>query len=298
MGRRRLSASIQWRRFLISSFVTSFIVLVLYGLVQTLTPASFHVGYPSRPADEVKSLYGFLAAVSILQLMGFCLLYLWVYPQRSLRTAVRWGIWGGFFMVLPDTHFFVDTPNMPWGLLIWQMVTGILAGTAATMLFRMLYRPQDESWTPARVVDARFFVVGAATAAILFAGDLLFHTVIAPKWFAPYPASDFPERPLEEMHGLMPWLFFTYIVHGLYFFYTYLRACPKRGTARAVKYGLWLGIWVLIPNMQFFVGLDKYTWHMLAIQVVEGALLIMLAIVFFELVYRPKPSAVADARAE
>ena len=292
-----MSSAIQWRRFAISSFVTALIVLVLYGLVQTLAPASLHAGYPGRPVDEVKSLYGFLGAVSILQLMGFCLLYLWIYPQRSLRTAVRWGIWGGFFMVLPDTHFFVDTPNMSWGLLIWQMITGILAGTAATILFRVLYRPQDESRTPARVVEARFFVTGAVTAAILFAVDLLFHTVIAPKWFGPYPAPDFPERPPEEMQSLMAWLFFTYIVHGLYFFYTYLRACPERGTARAVKYGLWLGLWVLIPNMQFFVGLDKYTWNMLTVQVVGGVLLITLAIVFFELVYRPMPSAVADAHA-
>lgn len=269
--------------------MTALIVLVLYGLVQKLAPASLHEGYPGRPAEEVKSLYGFLAAVSIAQLMGFCLLYLWVYPQRTLKTAIWWGIWGGFFMVLPDTHFFVDTPNMPWALLVWQMITGILAGTAAVVLFRLLYRPQNESRPPSPPAQLRFFAAGAAVAAMLFAADLLFHTIIAPTIFAPYPAAGFPERTPEEMQNLMAWLLLTYIVHGLYFFYTYLRACPARGTTHAVKYGLWLGVWVLIPNMQFFVGLDKYTWHMLAIQVVEGVLLITLAVVLFELIYRTKP---------
>ena len=59
----------------------------------------------------------------------------------------------------------------------------------------------------------------------------------------------------------------------------------------AIWYGAWLGVWVVIPNMQFFVGLDKYTWHMLAIQVPEGAILTMIMMAFFELFYRPKSRA-------
>ena len=46
--------------------------------------------------------------------------------------------------------------------------------------------------------------------------------------------------------------------------------------------------WVVIPNMQFFVGLDKYTWHMLAIQVPEGAILTMIMMAFFAWGYRPR----------
>jgi ABC-type transport system involved in multi-copper enzyme maturation permease subunit len=138
-------------------------------------------------------------------------------------------------------------------------------------------------------------VTGAIVAAFLFAVDLTFHSIIAPTFLGPYPAPDFPERSAAEMQSLMAWLFLSYIVHGLYIFYTYLRACPERGAERAVRYGLWLGVWILIPNMQFFVGLDKYTWHMLAVQVVEGVAMIALAVVVFERVYRPTSVSVAAA---
>ena len=58
-----------------------------------------------------------------------------------------------------------------------------------------------------------------------------------------------------------------------------------------------IGLWIAIPNMQFFVGLDKYTWHMLAIQIPEGMILPMMLLAFFEWTYRPKTGAVLSAAA-
>jgi hypothetical protein len=60
----------------------------------------------------------------------------------------------------------------------------------------------------------------------------------------------------------------------------------------AIWFGTWLGVWVVIPNMEFFVGLDKFTWNMLIIQVPEGAILTIIMMIFFELAYRPKRRAV------
>jgi len=42
--------------------------------------------------------------------------------------------------------------------------------------------------------------------------------------------------------------------------------------------------------MQIFVAEDKYTWHMLYIQVPEGMILTIIMMFYFELVYRPKPA--------
>jgi hypothetical protein len=65
--------------------------------------------------------------------------------------------------------------------------------------------------------------------------------------------------------------------------------------ASALWFGVWLGVWVLIPNMQIFVAEDKYTWHMLAIQVPEATLLTVIMMFYFELAYRPKASLAAAA---
>jgi hypothetical protein len=66
----------------------------------------------------------------------------------------------------------------------------------------------------------------------------------------------------------------------------------------AIWFGAWLGVWVVIPNMQMFVAMDKYTAHMLIIQVPEGAILTMIMMAFFEWAYRPKTSSAALAAAE
>ena len=298
IGEDVMTTTIQWPRFLIVSIAVSIVVLVLYGLLQTQVPASFMEGYPSRPADEMKQLYPFLAVVSIVQLVVFCFLYMRIYPQRSVANALWWGAWGGLFMVMPDGQYFVGTPNMGWGLLAWQMGTGILAGMAVTALFQLVYRPANETWTQPATDWPRFLIFGILSGVLVFVLDLPFHQFVAPHLFSEYPAHDFPHRPVEDSKALMWWLFIDYLFQLGTFCYTFLRVYPKRGMPSAIWYGLWLGVWVVIPNMQFFVGLDKYTWNMLIIQVPEGAILTMIMMAFFEWAYRPKTRPASLAAAE
>ncbi len=48
------------------------------------------------------------------------------------------------------------------------------------------------------------------------------------------------------------------------------------------------GLFVVIPNMQFFVAVAHTTWTMLIIQMVEAIALCGLAACIFEIAYRPK----------
>ena len=295
-----MKTTIRWPRFFIVSILCAIVMLVLYGLWtgQVVAAMNLSPGLPSRPPEEVKPLVPFLGVVSITQLVVFAFLYLRIYPQRSLANVVWWGVWGGFFMVLPDGQFFVITPNQTWALLFMQWAEGIVTAMLFMALFQLIYRPQDESWTQPRVEWPRFLLWGTASAVLVFALDIPFHRFVAPHIFTEYPAHDYPHRPPAEVAGLMWFMALTYLFQLNFFCYTYLRVYPMRGMGNAVWYGAWLGVWVVIPNMQFFVGLDKYTWHMLAIQVPEGAILTMIMMAFFELVYRPKGrTALAEAHA-
>jgi hypothetical protein len=292
--------TIKWPRFLIVSIVGSILMLVLYGLWTGSVVAGMNLspGLPSRPPEEVKPLVSFLSVVSVIQLVVFCFLYLRIYPQRTLGNALWWGAWGGFFMVLPDGQFFVGTPNQTWSLLLAQWGEGIVTTMLTMAFFQQVYRPQDESWTQPQVEWPRFLLFGILSALLVFGLDLPFHMFLAPHIFTEYPAHDFPQRPPEESLKLMWFLLLTYLFQLSFFCYTFLRVYPRRGMGNAIWYGAWLGVWVVIPNMQFFVGLDKYTWHMLAIQIPEGAILTMIMMAFFEWAYRPKMGAAALAAAE
>ncbi len=287
-----MTITIQWPRFLLTAIGGSALMLVLYMLWQT-TPivAAISAGYPARPVEQVTPLAPFLFAVSLIQLVVFCYLYLRVYPQRSLANAVWWGAWGGLFMVLPDGQFFVGTPNMGWGLLALQMGEGVATAMLLMAFFQLVYRPKDETWTQPPTQWARFLALGAASAILVFVLDLSFHQHLAQVLFDEYPAHDFPQRAPAEAVGLLPWLFLTYLLQLGTFCYLFLRIYPRRGMGPALWFGVWLGVWVVIPNMQFFVGLDKYTWRMLAIQVPEGAILTVMMMAFFEWAYRPKARA-------
>jgi hypothetical protein len=288
-----VKTTIQWPRFLLVSILSAIVMLVLYSLWTGKVVAGMNLspGLPSRPPEAVKPLVPFLAVVSITQLVVFAFLYLRIYPQRSLSKALWWGLWGGFFMVLPDGQFFVITPNQTWALLLMQWGEGIVTAMLFMTLFQLIYRPRDEGWTQPGVEWTRFLLWGTVSAFLVFALDVPFHKFLAPQLFTEYPAHDYPQRSAEEISALFPFLFLTYLFQLNFFCYTYLRVYPRRGLGNAIWYGAWLGVWVVIPNMQFFVGLDKYTWHMLAIQVPEGAILTMIMMAFFELAYRPRNRA-------
>jgi hypothetical protein len=286
-----MKTTIHWPRFFLVSILSAVVMLMLYGLWTGTVVASMNLspGLPSRPPEEVKPLVPFLAVVSITQLVVFAFLYLRIYPQRSLANALWWGLWGGFFMVLPDGQFFVITPNQTWALLFMQWAEGIVTTMLFMAAFQLIYRPKDEGWTQLVVEWQRFLLWGTASAVLVFALDIPFHQLLAPKIFTEYPAHDYPHRPPVEVADLMWFMALTYLFQLNFFCYTFLRVYPMRGIGNAIWYGAWLGVWVVIPNMQFFVGLDRYTWHMLAIQVPEGAILTMIMMAFFEFAYHPKP---------
>ncbi len=292
-----MKTTINWPRFFLVSIPIAVFMLVLYGLWTGKVVAGMNLspGLPSRPPAEVQPLVPFLSVVSIAQLVVFAFLYLRIYPQRSLKSAVWWGLWGGFFMVLPDGQFFVITPNQTSALLFMQWVEGIVTAMLFMALFVLAYRPADEDWTQPRIGWQRFLLWGTASAILVFALDIPFHQFLAPRIFTEYPAHDYPQRSPEEVGALFPFLLLTYLLQLNFFCFTYLRVYPQRGLISAIWYGAWLGVWVVIPNMQFFVGLDKYTWHMLAIQVPEGAILTMIMMAFFEFVYRPRNAVLTPA---
>lgn len=295
-----MNITIQWPRFLVVSIVGAVIMLALYGLWTGSVVSDMHLapGLPSRPPEEVKPLLPFLSVVSIIQLVVFCYLYMRVYPQRSLGNALWWGAWGGFFMVLPDGQFFVGTPNQTWSNLLMGWADGIVTAMLMMAFFQLVYRPKDERWAPVPTDWLRFLFLEIVSAILVFLLDIGFHQHLAQVIFDEYPAHDFPQRAPEDAFKLMPWLFLTYLFQLSIFCYLFLRVYPRRGMGNAIWFGAWLGVWVVIPNMQFFVGLDKYTWHMLIIQVPEGAILTMIMMAFFEWAYRPKTHAARLAAAE
>ncbi|MDB5396409.1 MAG: hypothetical protein JWM91_3915 [Rhodospirillales bacterium] len=292
-----MNITIQWPRFLIAAFVVSILVFVLTLAWHGHIAVGMYADYPGRPADEVKALLPFLFATIFVELAVFAYLYLRVYPQRSLSTALWWGAWGGFFIVLPNGQFFVGTPNVGWDFLAMQMLEGIAMMMIAMAVFQLIYRPKDENWLPAKTDQTRFLIMGILSAILVFALDLPFHQLVAQKIFTEYPAHDFPHR---EHVGLVlfGWLFVTYLFQLSIFCYLFLRVYPQRGMANAIWFGVWLGVWVVIPNMQMFVAMDKYTWKMLFIQVPEGAMLTVIMMIFFEWAYRPKARIATLAAAE
>jgi len=147
-----------------------------------------------------------------------------------------------------------------------------------------------------RIEWARFLIVTALTAIMIFVLDIAFHSTLAAPLFGGYPAVDYPSRPQAEIMPLLPFLFVTYILQITAFCYLFLRLYPGRGLRKAAWWGIWGGFFVVIPNMQFFVAVDHTTWKMLTIQVIEGIVLMVLVTCIFEIAYRPKapPTAMSS----
>ncbi|MGH6781468.1 MAG: hypothetical protein ACREB5_05135 [Sphingomonadaceae bacterium] len=135
----------------------------------------------------------------------------------------------------------------------------------------------------------RFLATCAVVTIIIFVLDIVFHAWIVPGMYAGYP-----QRPQAEIAGLIPFLFLTYIVQITLFCLMYLFIYPRRGMASAVFWALWGGFFVVIPNMQFFVGVAGTTWALLLVQVVEAIVLLVLGMIVFELAYRPRTSQSAS----
>lgn len=135
----------------------------------------------------------------------------------------------------------------------------------------------------------RFLVVALPVSILTFILDVVFHKTAGPALFGnSYPATDYPQRPLAEIMDLFPFLGFTYILQLTMLCFLFLRLYPGRGLGKAAWWGIWGGLFVVIPNMQFFVAVAHTTWTMLIIQMIEAIALCVLAACLFEIAYRPK----------
>jgi hypothetical protein len=143
-----------------------------------------------------------------------------------------------------------------------------------------------------KLMTVRFLVTSAILAVIIFMADVAFHAVAVPNLYEGYP-----QRSSAEMAGLMPFLFLTYLVQITMFLWLFMRLYPAGGIGKAVWWGLWGGLFVVLPNMQFFVGVEGTTWLLLGVQVVEAIVLLIVAGVLFDLVHRRHMIAAAQPNA-
>lgn len=136
------------------------------------------------------------------------------------------------------------------------------------------------------IKSARFLAVCFVISVIIFILDILFHGQVAPDMYVGYP-----QRPQAEMISLMPFLFATYVVQLTMYLLMFICIYPKRGIRNAVIWGLWGGLFVVIPNMQFFVAVKDTSWTLLGMQVIEGVVLLVIAGILLELMYRIQATA-------
>jgi len=279
-----MNVTIAWPRFLIASLIGTVVIFVLAVYLNGTVFAGMYEGVPIRSPDDLKAHMPFLALTFLVQFPIFCYVYLRCYPQRSMTNALWFGVWAGFFTVMPNGQFFVGTPNMSWNLLGVQIAQGVVSTMILMAIFQAIYQPKDESWTQPDVPWGRFIPLGLAMAVLVFVLDLPFHQILAPKLFGEYPAHDFPSRKPDTAQFIE--LAGTYLFQLSTFCYLFLRVYPQRGFGNAIWWGAWWGVWVVIPNMQMFAAMDKYTVKMLLIQVPEGAILTMIMMAVFEPSYR------------
>lgn len=134
------------------------------------------------------------------------------------------------------------------------------------------------------IKSPRFLGVALLISVIIFILDIVFHSQVVPDMYAGYP-----QRPMAEMADLFPFLFLTYVVQLTMYLLIFVGLYPERGTRNAVIFGLWGGLFVVIPNMQFFVAVKDSSWAILGMQVAEGIALLIIAGLLFEFFYRAKP---------
>ena len=129
-------------RFLIAAGVVSVVIFILDVWFHGTFAANAYVGYPQRPANEIMALFPFLFATYVVQLMLFCFMFLRLYPARGLASAAWWGVWGGFFVVIPNMQFFVAVKDTSWAILGMQAVEGIVLTVLTCVIFELVYRPK------------------------------------------------------------------------------------------------------------------------------------------------------------
>ena len=139
---------IEWTRFLVITVVLSIVIFVLdIAFHTTLAPKILSgypaADYPGRSPEGSKPLLPFLFLTYVLQMPMFCFLFLRLYSRRGVGNAIWWGIWGGFFVVIPNMQFFVAVDHTTWKMLIIQVIEGIFLMALLTFLFELLYKPKS-----------------------------------------------------------------------------------------------------------------------------------------------------------
>lgn len=142
-----MSLRVEWPRFLIITVVLSVVIFVLdiyfhTNLAQKVLSDYPAADYPGRK-DVTTNLLVFLFATYVIQMPVFCFLFLRLYAQRGVGNAIWWGIWGGFFVVIPNMQFFVAVDHTTWKMLSIQVIEGIFLMTLLTFLFELLYKPKS-----------------------------------------------------------------------------------------------------------------------------------------------------------
>jgi hypothetical protein len=74
--------------------------------------------------------------------MLFCFMFLRLYPARGVASAALWGLWGGFFVVIPNMQFFVAVKDTSWTVLGMQVIEGIVLMVLTGVIFELIYRPK------------------------------------------------------------------------------------------------------------------------------------------------------------
>jgi hypothetical protein len=296
-----MRATTDWVRFLLVTLLGAAGIFGLEVIWHGVVLRGLYEAYPLRPDDQLRALMPFLLLTYFLQLPVFCYLYLRVYRERTLANALWWGAWGGFFVLTPNTQYFVGIPHMGWGLLALQVVGGMGMMMILMGYFTLAYRPRplgkvqeplqvDTDWV-------RFIPTAIVVSLVIAMVDLAFHGTVAPRLFpGVYPPADYPQRDPAEAASMVPFLLSAYVFQIGLFFYLFLRIYPERGWGNAVWWGIWGSLFLYIPDAQIFVSEDKYTWTMLGIQLIEGVILPLVMILTFELVFRPRAGRVAGGR--
>lgn len=295
-----MRAKTDWVRFLVVSVLGAVGIFALDVLWHGTIAAGMYADYPSRPEAEMKALMPFLFLTYLLQLPTFCYIYLRVYRQPTFANALWFGVWGGFFVMTPNTQYFVGIPNMGWGLLGMQVVEGIAMMVILMAFFSLAYRPRPLGTVPepAQVPTdwVRFIPTSVVVSLVIAVVDLAFHGTVAPKLLPGiYPPADYPHRDPAEAALMLPYLLSTYVFQIGIFYYLFLRIYPGRGMQNALWWGVWGAAFLFIPDAQIFVSERNYSWTMLGIQFIEGIVLPMIMIVTFELVFRPRRRGMALA---
>jgi hypothetical protein len=284
-----MGLTINWTRFAIGAGLATVFVIAVSVLWHGQIAAPMYANYPLRPKDELQDLFPFLMFTFIIQIPILCYLYLRANPQRSIAAAAKFGFWAGLFSLAPTGQFWVGTPGVEWDFLIMQYGQGTVTVLLAILLFQAVVQPASESWSWPRIDFGKFIPWALGGAVLVFVLDLPAHQILLPRLFSGYPASDYPHRATAEAPRYLA-LLATYLYQLSFFSYLYLRFYRNRSLGAAVWFGAWMGFWILIPNAQIFSIEDKFTWRMLSIQFVEGMILMMIMMFYFELAYRPKQS--------